>query len=548
MSAAVHQQRHWRRLTAACLAVLAVGFLLPKIAPHAKIHENRKLAQAPAAPKTWAELRRWPKAMDAYVGDHFPARTQLIAGLNYIRYRLGVSGTDRVIVGRDGWLYYDNGAHFAQARNAPAYADAEARDWLAGLAGRTDWLRAHGARYLVLLASDKEVIEPQHGPRWYEGPDPNRAAAMLVRLNSPARAGEIVYPAPILQQQARWGLEVYNPVETHWTGLGAYTAYAAVMQQLAADGVADGPQPLSDFQEITDDPFKPRNLSQMLGIAGLVDADYPQFVDPKVSPATTWLTARQVWTAPQVIDTGLPGKPTLLLIRDSFSTALLPFLESHFSRIVVVHLQDGHWRPDMVERFHPDVVISEVIESGTPFVMDGSPPAPEAVRTRIEAALAAPHRLARQVAPAGPASPHAHVVNGTAGDDVLHGTPDGEVINGRAGADTIDGGDGDDVLHGGRGNDVVLGGKGRDWISGDRGDDTLTGGPGADVFNFAPGFGDDVATDFHPDEGDRVQLPAGAAFTVRQVGPDTVLEVGGGRLTLRGVALANLPTGWMFFR
>lgn len=548
MSAAVHLRRHWRRLTAACLAVLAAGFLLPKVAPHAKVHENRKLAAAPAPPRTWGQLRAWPKAMDAYVGDHFPARTQLIAGLNYIRYRLGVSGTDRVIVGRDGWLYYDNGGHFAQARNAPAYADAQARDWLAGLAGRTEWLRAHGARYLVLLGPDKEIVEPQHGPRWYAGPDLNRAAAMLVRLNRSAQAGEIIYPAPVLQQQARWGLEVYNPFETHWTGLGAYIAYSSVMQQLAADGVTDGPRPLSAFQEIADDPFKPRNLSQMLGIAGLVDADYPQFVDPKATPRTTWLTAKQVWTAPQVIDTGLAGKPTLLLIRDSFSTALLPFLESHFSRIVVVHLQDGHWRPDMVERFHPDVVISEVIESGTPFIMDGSPPAPEAVRARIDAALAAPHRLARQVAPPRPPSPGAQVIDGTPGADVLQGTRRGDVINGRAGDDTINGREGDDVLHGGRGNDVVLGGKGRDWISGDRGDDTLTGGPGADVFNFAPGFGDDVATDFHADEGDQVQLPAGVAFTARQVGPDTVLEVRGGRLTLRGATLANLPPSWVFFR
>lgn len=539
---------HWRRLTAACLAVLAAGFLLPHLAPKAKVQENRKLAHAPAAPRTWSELRAWPKAMDAYVADRFPARKQLIAGLNYIRYRAGISGTERVILGRDGWLYYDDGRHLAQARNAPPFSDAEARDWLLGLAGRTEWLKAHGARYVVLIGSDKEVVEPQHAPAWYAGPDPDRAAALLTRLNSTARAGDIVYPAPTLQQQAQWGLKVYNPFETHWTGLGAYTAYYALMTQLAAEGVTDGPRPLSAFTELDHDPHKPQNLSQMLGIGGFVQADYPEFADRSLTPQITWLTPAHNWTAPQVIETGLSGKPVLLLVRDSFSLALLPFLEGHFSRIVLTHLQDGFWRPELVERFHPDVVVSEVIESGTPFVMALSPAASDAARARVEAALAAPHRT--DAAPVvGPRPRLAdNVVTGTPDDDLLQGTPGRDVINGLAGNDTINGRAGDDVLHGGRGDDWVSGGKGDDWISGDRGNDTLTGGRGADIFYFAPGFGADVVTDFSVAEGDRVQLPPGAAYAVRQAGADAVIEVGADRLTLRGVTASSLAAGRTILR
>jgi len=399
----------------------------------------------------------------------------------------------------------------------------------------------------VLVASDKEVIEPQHGPRWYDGPDANRGAALLARLNREAQAGEFVYPAHTLQQQARWGLEVYNAAETHWTGLGAYTAYCAVMQRLAAEGITDGPRPLSAFQEVEYDPFKPRNLSQMLGIGGFVDPDYPQFVDATITPKTTWLTASQTWTAPQVIETGHSGKPVLLLVRDSFSLALTPFLEGHFSRIVLAHLQDGFWRPDLVEQFHPDVVINEVIESGAQFAMAASPPASAAARARIEAALAAPHRVLAAASLAPPRTPTRRI-DGGPGDDRLRGGPIGDLINGYAGNDTIEGLGGDDVLHGGRGNDSVSGGDGRDWISGDRGDDTLSGGRGADIFHFAPGFGNDLVTDFSTAEGDQVQLPAGAAYAVRQVGGDTVVELAGGRLTLRGVRASNLPPGWLFVR
>ena len=538
-----HPTRHWRFLTGACVALLAAGLLLPSVLTPPEIQENRTPTKAPAPPRSPAELRSWPKAMDAYLTDNFPARRHLISALNYLRYKAGVSGTDKVIVGRDGWLFFDNGSHFGAARNDPVFTDADAQAWLAGMAARTEWLKARGIHHLVLVGPDKEMITPQHGPTWYQGPDPNRPAPLLDRLNATAQAGDIIYPGPVLQTKARWGLNVYNPYETHWTGLGAYEAYVMVMERLAAAGLTDGPRPLAEFREITDDPDKPRNLSQMLGISSFVDAAYPQFVDPSVNSRLVWLTSKQSWTAPQVIETGLTGKPVLLILRDSFSLALLPFMERHFSRIVIYHHQDGFWRPDLIERFKPDIVMLEVIESGLPYVMGGSPPASDAAQARIRQALAAPHRLRPEVQ-----AERARRISGGAGDDQLKGGRASDAINGQAGDDQIDGRAGNDSLRGGRGNDQVRGAEGADWLSGDRDDDTLTGGSGADLFHIAAGFGADLVTDFNPAEGDRVELPRGTTYTVRQVGSDAVVELPGARLTLRGVRAAELPAGWVVFR
>jgi len=43
------------------------------------------------------------------VDDRFPARPYLISALNLTRLQVGASGSDRVIVGRDGWLSGDRG-------------------------------------------------------------------------------------------------------------------------------------------------------------------------------------------------------------------------------------------------------------------------------------------------------------------------------------------------------------------------------------------------------------------------------------------------------
>ncbi len=539
---------HWARLIGGTLAVLAAAHLAPRFAPAPDLTENRTLAPPPAWPPHGLDALR--KEVDAWVADHFPARVHLIAGLNGLRYRFGVSGSERVIVGRDGWLFYDDGTHLGAARNVPAYADAAAGAWLRGLAGRTEALQARGAAYVVLVAPDKETVFPERGPAWFAGPDINRPAEMLPRLAAAAHAGEVVYARAAMLRPTRFGLKTYSKHDTHWTGLGAYYGYAALMNRLHALGLTGPPRPLEAFSEVrANDPNKPRNLAQMLGVAGQVEIDYPELGEPAAEDrlTVTYLTASTDWTKPRVIDTGQTGKPVLLMTMDSFSNALVPFLYGDFSRIVLAHNQDGFWRPDLIERFHPDIVALEVVESGLPAVMAEPPAASEAARRRIAQALARPHRLA-QPRPAAVQPVRRREIVGGAADDRLDGSGDDELIIGRRGNDTLSGAGGADHLYGGQGDDVLSGGDGDDWLSGDRGADTVSGGVGADVFHVAQGAGLDRIADFSQADGDRIALDPGTTYAVRQDGADTVVEIPGGRIVLVGVKADTLKPGWIGFR
>jgi serralysin len=138
-------------------------------------------------------------------------------------------------------------------------------------------------------------------------------------------------------------------------------------------------------------------------------------------------------------------------------------------------------------------------------------------------------------------------VVGGQGNDVLYGDDGGDIVYGNLGNDTCDGGSGDDLIRGGQGDDVCTGDDGNDWISGDRGSDTMTGGTGADTFHSFSGAGTDIVTDFNSAEGDKVQLDAGTTYTLKQVGADTVVDMGGSdQLILKNVTLSTLPTGWIF--
>lgn len=132
-------------------------------------------------------------------------------------------------------------------------------------------------------------------------------------------------------------------------------------------------------------------------------------------------------------------------------------------------------------------------------------------------------------------------------NDLLMGDDGDDIVYGNLGADNLYGGLGADLMRGGQGDDLIRGEAGNDWLSGDRGNDTLTGGAGADIFHGSQDAGIDRILDFSLADGDRVQLDPGTTYTLKQVGADAVLDMGGGnQMVLVGVQTTSLTTGWVF--
>jgi len=383
---------HWRLLIGTIVVLMAAAWLAPHWVRPPDIQENRVLAPAPKWPHGLRDLKAFRLASDAYVADHFPIRPHLIGVLNRLRMLVGVSGSNRVIIGRDGWLFFDDDSHLGAARGLPPLQGPEVRRWMLSLAGRTEYVRGRGARYLVVTPPAKETVYPQYGPAWYRGPNPQRATVVLPKMAQETGAGEVLYLYPAVAAATKAGQKTFSRHDTHWTSYGAYAGYVALMQRLGSLGlISEGPRPLSDFHRVAHQANGgPRDLALMLGVSSFVHLDYPHFDNPAAEARlrTTYLSAKTDWTAPQVVDTGEVGKPVLMITRDSFSNELLPFLYPHFSRIVLSHVQDGFWRPDLIERFKPDIVILEVIEAGLrPAIYDGPPPS-AAASARIDRVLA----------------------------------------------------------------------------------------------------------------------------------------------------------------
>ena len=399
----------WWLLTATMVATWALFLAADHLGlPETEMQENRVLAEFPAQPPTsLATLKSYREGVDAYVADQFPARTRLIGAMNYLRYRLGYSGTSRVLVGRKHWLFYDDGGHLRQLRHGEPLSAADADAWAGTLAARTAKLQAQGARYLFVAPPVKEQVYPELAPRWARGAtgsdgDDLRAAAE--RAGVPSNL--LVLRETLIAARAQHP-DVYSPYDTHWTGYGAHAAYVALIRRFTELGLAVGePRPLSDFKRRARTQLQqPQDLAYMLGIASYVRQDFPEFGDERAEAAarTEYLTERRDWTGDRIIDTGATGKPVLQWAGDSFSNELLPYLYPHFSRIVASHHEQGWFREDLTAKYHPDVVVLEVLAGGMRHAMNPALPRPAEMPAALAPMPAAPAPAATAAPTAAPA-------------------------------------------------------------------------------------------------------------------------------------------------
>lgn len=153
----------------------------------------------------------------------------------------------------------------------------------------------------------------------------------------------------------------------------------------------------------------------------------------------------------------------------------------------------------------------------------------------------------------------ADVTYGGQDADVAYGNLADDVLYGNLGADSLFGGQGNDKLFGGQGNDLLVGGLGNDTLNGNLGDDTISTGEGADVVVLSHGGGADLVVDFDGAGGDTIRIDADingtgidtynellAAATDTDAGVQIALG-SGNTLTLNGVTVSQLQSGWFIF-
>ena len=354
-------------LVVAFLAMLAVPMLMdmePTLLPDQRSNEKRRLAPLPEL-----ELRsigQFPQLYDAWYRDHFGYRSELFRWNSWFHVRvLGTSPLpDKLIVGKDGWLFQYDPVLDANFKGEPLFGFEDMERIRLQCEGHYRWLATMGIRYYLFIAPLSSTINAEHLPERFQRYKPGRWAAELKAHFDKYSTVPVIEPSEALFE-AKKVRDVYFNNDIHWNPYGAYFGYRELIERIRKDDPRV-PAPWSlDELRVRNDTNDQADIAHMLGLADVLlrvepaleprhkrKARFSRF--PDLPGSVFFLDKAQTFANP---DTTLPR---LLMFHDSFGLYLKPLLNEHFRSSTYI------WYPlllpDVVLQERPDIVVHELME------------------------------------------------------------------------------------------------------------------------------------------------------------------------------------------
>jgi hypothetical protein len=346
------------------------------LAPEVNLMESETPALSPFVPgklfETWSKLQRG--ALEKKFGFRsLLVRLQNIFDVLWLR---STPSNQSVVVGKEDWLFLAQENKDLNVvedyRATTLFTPPQLARWVKEYEGRRDWLAARGIRYLVLVAPNKLSVYPEYLAEIYNKVHQyNRTDQLVDALN---KAGvDILDLRPVLIRAkvlSQGKDKLYYHTDAHWTPLGAYVGYVALMERLRAWYPNLTAVPRDEL--VIDFPLEFRGeLALMLALSDKY---------PEMKQTVTTKTPRRAVKVPSaqygpryfqsslLMETGDASLPRAVVFRDSFSEALYPFLSEHFSRILYLWPYPStprgrrYFDRKAVEEEKPDLVVDAFVE------------------------------------------------------------------------------------------------------------------------------------------------------------------------------------------
>ena len=317
--------------------------------------ENRELAPDPELIMEDGSVNVGILAdLGAYFEDRFACRNELVTAHSRLRELLGVSSTDQVVGGRNEWLYY--GGTLPDYLGQSALTDRALDNIAHNLGIIRGYAESHGARFVFTIAPNKNTLYPGAMPYYYiRSTQPGNAERLKERLAEEGVRYVNLFEALDDERKAQEGNAGdadsvkakdsasageshgdgwYLKRDTHWNNKGALVAAKAIDDALGRDVLE-----LSLEEGLAREDFTGDLESILHPVGARVEANwyYEGYNDAASFSGDLWRYEKggQTSDAEIVTNSAAPGADgALLMFRDSFGNALVPYFSAEYERAV----------------------------------------------------------------------------------------------------------------------------------------------------------------------------------------------------------------------
>lgn len=329
-------------LTVAVALVLLFAFaILILLLPHAPFseRENRALTLFPTPSAATLATGEFSRELSDFYTDQFPLRTAWLSLMAELEHLSGAREVGGILLGGDGYLiprdeYDDLSIAHENASTCRTFAERMAAD---------------GIPLTVAVAPRAVDVLTPYLPALY---DPTRACAVYPAITEQLPSALLLKEN--LQRAAAEGASVWYRTDHHWTTDGAYLAYTALCPAL---GITPFPRDAFTRVTVSNDFLGTsaassrlwRTTSDEIVLYRYEGDERMEVYHPELRMSSLgFYHENKLATRDQyavflggnyahlsIRDLDAPDKPTLLLFKDSFANALIPFLARHFHLEVI---------------------------------------------------------------------------------------------------------------------------------------------------------------------------------------------------------------------
>ncbi len=310
---------------------------------------------------------------ESWFNDRIPFRPELLSASNLIKGELFHSSTSNVIVGEDGWLFYD--AEKNDYMDTNAFSEDQVKAFAVTLSLIEENVTARGGNFVFVPMPNKASVYGEYMPAWYIEADENNLSRITAALEE--YGVTFVDMRQIMTDSKPVG-DIYHRRDSHWNYRGALIGYNAIMDALGRDHETYGDAAYTRLEDWRAD------LDKLLYPAGgFMDYQYyydiswkpfmfmrPQGVRDTQAQLDIFMSDREEGDDNIVTSNmALRDGSSLYMVRDSFGRALLPFMIDNYENATFRRTDI----PDVVSFADGADYVYEIVERNLPRVISRAP-------------------------------------------------------------------------------------------------------------------------------------------------------------------------------
>ena len=351
--------------------------------------EKRAPAELPACLSDGKLNEQFSDGFESWVSEHLPLRARLLTAANAVRGELLQGQTANVIVGREGWLFFAGEAEDYLGTNA--LTDEQLRAMAVTLHLIQERTEQAGGRFIFAPVPNKSSVYPEYMPTRYRRAEESN----LTRLQAILPDYGVSFTDLLSLLTARREEGVCHRRDSHWNNRGARYGADAILTGLGREHRIDWSASYTPVHTWRGD------LDKLLLPAGGVPDEqiiyhtahadfrftYPQGVKNPKEQLATFMSDRE--ERDELFSTKneeLSDGSSLLMVRDSFARALLPWMIDSYETATFRRMD----RPDLSSLADGTDLVYEIAERNLSRVIGSAPFLYAPLREEIDPALKKP--------------------------------------------------------------------------------------------------------------------------------------------------------------